>query len=174
MCSTVGFVAAAVCLACAFTHNGFTDNQGRALFFCLCFFDSCTDFVRIITIDAEYVPSPCFIFHGSVFNGYIFRFCRKLNIVGVVEHDQVVQSQCTGNASGTLRDFFLNTTIGNVCVNSLIHYFIEACFQEFSCDSGTYSESMSLSQRTGSIFDTTHDVYFRMSRSRASPLAKFF
>ena len=174
VCSAVSFIAAAVCLACTFTHYGFTDNQRRAFFFSLCFFDCRTDFVRIITVDTKYVPSPCFIFHGSVFNGYVFRFCRKLNIVGVIEHNQVVQSQCTGNTSRTLRDFFLNTTVRDVSVNGLIHHLVETGFQEFGSDSSTYCKSVSLSQWTRSIFDATHDVHFRVSRSRASPLTEFF
>ena len=174
VCSAVCFIAAAVCLACAFTHYGLTDNQCRAFFFSLCFLDSCADFVRVVTIDGKYVPSPCFIFHGCVFNGHIFRFCRKLDIVGVIEHNQVVQSQCAGNTSGTLRDFFLNTTVRNVSIDGLIHHLIETGFQEFCGNRGTYGESMSLSQRAGSIFNATHDIYFRMSRSRASPLTEFF
>ena len=48
----------------------------------------------------------------------------------------------------------------------------QTCFQEFSCDSRTYRISMSLSQRAGRVFDTTHNVYLRMSRSNASPLAE--
>ena len=174
VCSAVGFIAAAVCLACTFTHNRFTDNQCRAFFFSLCFFDCCADFVRIITVDAKYVPSPCFIFHGSIFNGYIFRFSRKLDIVGVIEHNQVVQSQCTGNTSGTLRDFFLDTTVRDVSIDCLIHHLVETGFQEFGSDGSTHSESVSLSQRTGSVFNATHDVHFRMSRSRTSPLTEFF
>jgi len=33
---------------------------------------------------------------------------------------------------------------------------------------------MSLSQRTGSVFDAAHDVAFGVSRSGAAPLAEFF
>ena len=172
--STVGFVAAAVCLTCTFTHYSLTDNQRRTFFFSLCFFDSGTDFIRIVTVDAKYVPAPCFIFHGSVFNGHIFRFGRKLDVVGVIEHNQIVQTQCTGNASGTLRNFFLDTTVGDVSIDCLVHHLVEPGFEEFGSNSGTYCEGVSLPQRTGSIFYTAHDVYFRMSRSRASPLTEFF
>ena len=69
---------------------------------------------------------------------------------------------------------FLNTTVRDVSVNSLIHHLVETGFQEFGSDSSTYCKSVSLSQRTGSVFDATHDVHFRMSRSRASPLTEFF
>ena len=174
MCSAVSFIAAAVRLACTFTHHSLTNNQCRTFLFRLCLFDSCTDFVRIVTVDTQYVPSPCLILHGSIFYSYIFRFCRKLNVVGVVEHDQIIQTQCTGNTSGTLRNLFLDTAIRDISVDSLIHHLVKTCFQKFSGNGSTYGKGMSLSQRTGSVFNAPHDVYFRMSRSGASPLAVFF
>ena len=76
--------------------------------------------------------------------------------------------------SGTLRNFFLDTTVGDVSIDCLVHHLVEPGFEEFGSNSGTYCEGVSLPQRTGSIFYTAHDVYFRMSRSRASPLTEFF
>ena len=78
--------------------------------------------------------------HGSVFNGHIFRFGRKLDVVGVIEHNQIVQTQCTGNASGTLRNFFMDTTVGDVSIDCLVHHLVEPGFEEFGSNSGTYCE----------------------------------
>ena len=77
-------------------------------------------------------------------------------------------------AMDDLNPEILDTAIRDISVDSLIHHFVEACFQKFSGNGSTYGKGMSLSQRTGSVFNAPHDVYFRMSRSGASPLAEFF
>ena len=80
----------------------------------------------------------------------------------------MLQSQMSCDTSGTLRDFFLDTTVRNISINSFLIERGISCAgsKEFSCNGSTYSEYMALSQRTGSIFDATHYVYFGMSRSR--------
>ena len=173
MSSTVSFVAAAICLACTLTHYGMTDNQGRTFVFCFRFVQSATDSVGIITVDLDHLPAPSFVFLGSIFDGYVFGFSRKLDVIGIIEHDEVIQSQCTCDTACTLRNFFLYTTVRNISVDGLLHHFFETGFHEFSCDSCTHCESMALTERAGSVFNTTHDVAFRVSRSGAVPLAEF-
>ena len=145
MSCAIGFVAATVCLTCPFTHNGVSDNQGRAFFFCFGLVKCHTDCIRVVTVNFDNIPSPCFIFFTGIFNGYIFSLGRKLDVVGIIEHDEIVQTECSGNTSGTLRNFFLNTTVRNIRVNGFIHHFFKTSFHKFGSDGCTYSECMPLS-----------------------------
>ena len=92
VCSTIGFIAASIGFACTFTHRCFTDDQGRAFTFCFCLFEGSADGIGVVTVDFDYFPIPCLVFHGYVFCCDIFCFSRKLDVVGVVEHDQIIQS----------------------------------------------------------------------------------
>ena len=85
-----------------FTHDGTTDDQGRTLGFGFRFVQSLAYFIYIVSVDADHFPTPCFIFHSDIFSRYFFYGCRKLDVVGVVKHDQVIQSQCSGNTTGAL------------------------------------------------------------------------
>ena len=102
VCSAVGFVAAAVCLACTFTHYGVTDNQRRTLSFGFSLVECAADGICIVTVDCDDFPAPCLVFLCCIFDGYIFRFGGKLDVVCIIEHDEVVQSQRTGNTACTL------------------------------------------------------------------------
>ena len=174
MCGHLVFVAALVCTHGAFTHDRVTDDQGRTGCFGFRFCQCPAYFRHVVSVDRDDFPAPCFVFHGYVFCSH-FAYCRgKLDVVGIVEHDQVVQSQRTGDTSGSLGNFFLDATVGNICVYRLIHNVTQACFQELGCDSGTYGVSVALSQRAGCVFYTTHHVDFGMARSYATPLAELF
>ena len=74
MSSTVGFVAAAVCLACTFTHNSVTDDQCGTFRFCFSFIECATNSVGIVTVDFDNFPAPCFVFFSGIFDCYIFCF----------------------------------------------------------------------------------------------------
>ena len=102
MGSAVGFIAAAVRLARAFTHNGMADNQCRTLCLGFSLVECTTDGICVVTVDFDDFPAPCLVFLGGIFDGYIFRFGGKLDVVGVIEHDEVVQTQRTGNTACTL------------------------------------------------------------------------
>ena len=92
VCVHAVFVAALVFAPGTFTHQGVTDDQGRTVVDSLCLLQCLTDLGYIITIDLEYLPAPCFVFHGDVFSIHLFHFRRKLDVVGVVEHNQIVQA----------------------------------------------------------------------------------
>ena len=74
--------------------------------------------------------------------------------------------------AGTLRNLFLHTAVGNIGIDRLIHDIAQTRFQKLGGDSSPHSIGMSLSQRTRSVFDTAHDIYFGVPRRRAVPLAE--
>ena len=172
----VMFVRGIVVLAGTFTHDTLTDNQRRTLFFCFGCIQRFANLFAVVTVDFNDVPVPCTVFHGRVFGRYILGFGRKLDVVGVVEHDQVVQTEAACNTACALGDFFLNASVGNICVDSLFgkSRITGTCGQELGSDGGTYGKHVSLSQRTGSVFDATHYVYFGMARGGGAPLAQLF
>ena len=174
MCRHLVFVAALVSTHSTLTHDRVTDNQGRTGCFGFRLGQCPADFRYIVSVDCDDFPTPCFVFHGYVFCRHFAYGCGKLDVVGIVKHNQVVQSQRTGNTSGSLRNLFLDATIGYICVDRLIHDVTQACFQELGGDSSTYGVSVALSQRTGCVFYTTHHVDFGMSRSHTTPLAELF
>ena len=120
------------------------------------------DFRYIVSVDCDdFQPHHCVFPWFRFFCRHFAYGCGKLDVVGIVKHNQVVQSQRTGNTSGSLRNLFLDATIGYICVDRLIHDVTQACFQELGGDSSTYGVSVALSQRTGCVFYTTHHVDFQ-------------
>ena len=90
--STVAFVAAVVSLASALTHDTMADDQAWTIGFLLSILDGFANLVNVVTIDLLYVPSPCFVFLGGILIGHHFCLGGELDIVGIIEHDEVVES----------------------------------------------------------------------------------
>ena len=99
---TVALIRATVSLTGTLTHHTVTDNQTRTLLLCLCLSNGLTDLNDIVTVDLLYIPSPCLVFLGGVLTGHHLRTGRELDVIGVIEHDEVVKTQVTGNTSGSL------------------------------------------------------------------------
>ena len=77
--------------------------------------------VGIVAVACNHVPAPGLVFCSSIlFHHHIGR-SGKLDVVGVVEHNQVVEAQQTGNSACALRNFFLNTAVGNVGIYLVLH-----------------------------------------------------
>ena len=89
-----------------------------------------------------------------------------------VVHDQVAQSESTGNTTGSLRNFFLYATVGDKGINFMTHPVAETGSKKTFGNSSTNCHRVSLSERTGGIFNTAFHIYFRVTRSYAAPLAK--
>ena len=123
--STVGgavaLVAAAISLAGTLSHNAVADDERRALLLCLCVADGLTNLIDVVTVNLLDVPAPRLILLGRVLAGHNVSTGRELDVVGVVEHDEVVESQVTGNASGTLRNLLLYATVRDVGIDGLVH-----------------------------------------------------
>ena len=42
-------------------------------------------------IDFNDFPAPSFVFLAGIFDGHILCLGRKLNVVGIIEHDEIIQ-----------------------------------------------------------------------------------
>ena len=139
------FIAASIGPSGAFAHDGVPDDKGRAFRFGLRFIQRPADGIRVIAVDGDDFPSPCFVFLGCIFVRDSFGFGRQLDVVRIIKHDEVVQAQSPGDASRSLRDFFLYASVGDIRIDGLRHYFRETGFQELGGDGGPYGKRMSLS-----------------------------
>lgn len=149
VCLHVTLVAAVVGLACALTHQCVTDDKCRTVLLLAGKDQSGTNLVRVVAVYCQHVPSPCAIFLLGVLVHHHVTLGRELYLVGIVEHDKVVQMQQAGNASCTLRNFFLNAAVRDVSIDLMLHHCAsEACLKEFLCNGSTHSEGVSLSERT--------------------------
>ena len=68
------------------------DDQAWTIGFLLSILDGFANQVNVVTIDLLYVPSPCFVFLGGILIGHHFGLGGELDIVGIIEHDEVVES----------------------------------------------------------------------------------
>ena len=130
------------------------------------------DFGDIVSINRNHLPAPSLVFQSDILRIHFVHRGGELNIICIVEHDEVVQTQCAGDTTGSLRDFLLDAAVGNIRIDSLSHHIAQTSFQELGSDCSTYGIRMPLSQRTRSIFYTTQDINFRMSWRYATPLAE--
>ena len=170
--SAIVFVTAPVCFTGTFPHHGFSDDEGGLSFYLLGLVERTAYSIGIVTVDSNDVPIPCLVFLGDIFTGYGIGSRRELYVVGVVEHDEVVETEVSCQTAGTLRNLFLHTAVGNIGIDRLIHDIAQTRFQKLGGDSSPHSIGMSLSQRTRSVFDTAHDIYFGVPRRGAVPLAE--
>ena len=88
----LAFPVSTFCRNTTFTHDGMTNNERWTLFLGFRANNSLTNCIRIVTRDLLYVPAPCFVFGCHIFGGHFATLCGELNRVGVVEHNQVIQS----------------------------------------------------------------------------------
>ena len=102
------------------SHDTLSDNQRRPFLFCYGIVQSLPYLVDIITIYRYHVPIPSTILHCGVFIRHRVALCRQLDIVGVIEHNQVVELQEAGNTTCTLRYFLLNAAVTNIRVYLLL------------------------------------------------------
>ena len=111
----------------AFSHQRFTDNQCGTLRFivgrCQCF----AYLVGVIAVYGDDVPSPGLVFLCCIFGCHLFHCCGELDVVGIIEHNQIGESQRSGDTSGALRDFFLYASIGNESIGFVSHPFPKTC-----------------------------------------------
>ena len=174
MCLAVAFVGRVVILAGTLTHNALADDERRTFLFLLGGFDGLANLLAIVTVDLDDVPTPCTILHGRIFSHDVLGLCRELDVVRVVEHDEIVQTQMAGDASAALRDFLLYATVRDVCVDGLLgeRRIAGAGSQELGGNGSTYGKGVALSQRTGSVLDTAFDVNLGVSGCRRTPLTQ--
>ena len=105
----------------------------------LCCIKSLANLCNVVSVNTEHFPTQCTILCSGILVCYHAGLGGKLNVVCIIEHYKIVQSQCAGNTCCTLRDFLLNATVGNVCVDGLL---LEcgvagACIKALGCNGST-------------------------------------
>ena len=148
------------------------DDQRGALFLGLCLLDGLTNLVNVVTVNLLHVPSPGLVLLGGVLRGHHLGLRRELDVVGVVEHDEVVQSQVAGNTACALRNLLLHTAVGDVGVDGLVHHVAQTGLEELGGDGGTYCEGVALSQRTGGVLNAALQLALGVAGGYAAPLAQ--
>ncbi len=151
-------------------HRRATDNQGRTLGLGQCGLQRGTQGVDVMSVRRLDTPAPGTVFHGDVLRIHLIDAGRELDVVGVVIHDQVVQTQVAGDAAHALRNLLLDGTVRNVGIGLVSHPLAETGHQETLGDCGAQRHGVSLSQRTRRILDTAQHVHLGMSRRDAAPL----
>ena len=150
MSLAVGLIRAAVCLEGALAHNALADNQRRLALHLLGCLDGAANLGGVISIDLEHLPTEGAVLGCGILVEDFLGLGRELDVVGVVEHNEVVEAQNRSDACATLADLFLDTAIRDVCVDGLLLERRVACVscKELCCDSGAYCENVALSERT--------------------------
>ena len=115
-------VACAVCAESTLTHYGLSDDEGRAVLLLLGSIERLTNLSYVVTVDLDDVPAPSLVLHLCILVHYNATLCRELDVVRIVEHDEVVQTEVTGDTTNTLRNLFLYSTIRDVCVDLVLHH----------------------------------------------------
>ena len=95
-------VACAVCAEGTLTHYCLTDDEGRAVLLLLSSIECLTNLSYVVTVDLDDIPAPSLVLHLCILIHYNATFCRELDVVRIVEHDEVVQTEVTGDTTNTL------------------------------------------------------------------------
>ena len=70
-----------------FTHNRLSNDYGGLICSHFCLTQSISNRLMVITYNGLNVPTPGFIFSGSIFICNIFDPGRKLNVVSIIKKD---------------------------------------------------------------------------------------
>ena len=146
----VSFVRRTIVLASALTHDTLTDDECRLTLYGLCPLDGFTNLCSVVSVDFLHGPTQCAILGSGVFVHHFLGLGRELDVVGVVEHNEVVESEHTCDACTALADFLFDATIRDVCVDGFL---VECgvagmCSEELGSDGSSDGEHMTLSEWT--------------------------
>ena len=154
------------------THDGLADDEGWLAYRCFGFTKCLANSIGTATIDFKHMPAPSLVLCNYIFAIYLLDGSGELDVVSVIVHDEVIESEMPCDTTSTLRDFFLDASIRDVGVDGLAHDPAQTMGEELCCDGCTDSEGMSLPKRPRGVFDPTKDIYLGVPRGRASPLAE--
>ena len=98
----VMFIACAIGFAGSLAHDSVADDESGAFLFLVCKDESSAYLFRVVSVDVEYIPTPSTILHLGIFIHYRITLGRELYLVGIVEHDKVVQVKQARNATCAL------------------------------------------------------------------------
>ena len=150
MSLAVSLVRSTVSLEGTLTHDTLTDDESWLALNSLSLLDSSTNLSSVVTVDLDNLPVLSAILSSSILVHNLLSLCRELDVIAVIEHDEVVKTEVTSDTSSTLRNLLLNTTVRDICVDSLLCECWVACVlsKELSSDSSTNSVSVTLTERT--------------------------
>ena len=174
--STVGLavalIAGVIVLAGTLAHDAVPDDERGTLGLGLRLAEGFTNLVAVVAVYLLDKPSPRLIFLGRVFHGHHLGLCGELDVVGIIEHDEVVEAQCAGDAACALRDFLLHAAVGDVGIDGLAHHVAQTGLEKFGGDGGTHGKRVPLSQRPGSVLDAAGEFTLGVAGSHRAPLAE--
>ncbi len=156
----------------ALAHGGMTDDEGRLAFVGFGFDDGFTNSVGVVARYLLNEPAPCLVFGGYIFGGHFAATRGELDLVGVVEHNQVVESEVSCQTACTLRDLFLHAAIGDESVDSRVVDLSVTLMEPLSGDGCTDRKGVSLAERTGGILNHPLNLTLRVSRRHRTPLTE--
>lgn len=151
-------------------HDRTADDKHRTLLFGIGSRKSFADLLYVMAVDGDDVPAPRLVFHRYVLGIHLIDLGRKLNVVRIVVHDQIVHPQVAGDAAHALRHLLLDTAVGDVGIDLVGLPLPETSRKEPLGDRGAQRHGMPLAQRTRRILHTVQHVHFRMARRDAAPL----
>ena len=168
------FVAATVCLKSALAHDAVTDNEGGLASDSLRLVECLTYLSHIVSVDVEHFPSEGTVLGSRIFVSHDAGFCGELDVVCIIEHDEVVESQVSCDAGSSLTYFLLYAAIADIGVDGFLLEGRIACFcvEELGSDGSTYGIGVALSKRTAAVLDASLIADLWVSRRRRAPLTQ--
>ena len=130
------------------------------------------DLVDRLAVDSEHVPAPSLVFGGYVLGIHLVDLGRELDVVRVVVHNQVRQSQMTGDTAHALRNLLLHGAVRDVGVGLVCLPLAEASGHETFDDRSAQRHRMALTQRAGGVLHAAQHVDFGVAGRYAAPLTE--
>ena len=174
MSLAVGLVRSTVSLEGTLTHDALTDDEGWLAFHLLSLVESSTNLCSVVTNDFNHFPTESTILCSSILCHNFLSLSRKLNVVRVIEHDEVVKTENGSDTCTALRNLFLHTTIRDVSVDGFLSesWVASVSSQELGSDGSTNGENVTLTKRTGSVLYATSNLKLWVTCSRRTPLTE--
>ena len=130
-------------------HHRVPDDERRTFTLLDCDLESGGHGLGIAAVDVKHVPVPSAVFGRDILRVDGIDLGRELHVVGVIEHDEVVQAQMAGDAPRTLRDFLLNAAVGDERIGLVRDDLAEAGGEEPLGNRAADGHDMTLAQRAG-------------------------
>ncbi len=121
-------------------------------------------------VDRQHVPTPSLVLLGDVLGVDLLDLGRELDVVGIVVHDEIREPQVPGDAAHHLRNFLLDTAVGDIGVSLVGHPLAETGHHEALGNGSAQRHGMPLSQRAGGIFHSAHHIHLGVAGGHAAPL----